>query len=172
MDAGGMKMALTYIDNFGIKLTEEGKKAAINAIESGNIESNEKDFIAFIEFIKKFYNSTINEALHYGISEKDIKLDQISKSTLNRIKLESWFDANILSCDKNLSDFDYRENGLTGEDVVSYFCSTDFQNGIKEHGFVSTIKGMTDVIRRNSSLGNEEFFEKMGSKEPKHFGRI
>ena len=152
-----MVQILGKINDDYYTLTFDGKKELINEVNRRRFYHQEKtyddnNFSAILEFIVRNFDNTIYNALAENVRPDLIPLDRHVRIANNRKKLEAWFEAVASSC--NMDD-------LTGNDILTYFCSEEYQKGIADSGFVSTIEGMTEVLRRNIGIENTEFLDKV-----------
>lgn len=150
-------MKLGYNDNGYYYLTLEGKKELIDEINRRRFSSKSQsyedyEFSSILEFISRNINNTIEVALCENVKPNSIPLDRHLRISENRRKLESYLESVATVCGK--------EN-LSGENILSYFCSEEYQQGITTNGFVSTIDGISEVVQRNISLENKEFLDKI-----------
>lgn len=154
-----MNRGLGYSDNGNYYLTLEGQKELfeeINRRKFYNKSQSYEDyrFSSIIEFITRNINNTIDVALSENVKPNSIPLDRHLRISENRKKLEAYLGSIATACGKE---------DLSGEDILSYFCSEEYQQGIATHGFVSTIDGISEVLIRNIGLENEEFLDKIQS---------
>lgn len=155
-----MNKILGEINNNRYSLTNDGKKELVDEIYRRRFYHQEKkyddnSFSSILEFIFRNFDNTIDVALGENVKSNQIPLDRHVRISENRKKLETWFESVASSCNRE---------DLTGDDILSFFCSDEYQTGISENGFVSTIDGMSEILRRNIGLENTEFLNKIKSR--------
>lgn len=148
-------------------LTMNGKTELVEEVNRRrfchqNKEYEDMNFLSIVEFIVRNFDKQLEIALGENIKPNAIPLDKHSRIAENRRKLEAWFEA--------VANSSNRED-LTGDDILSYFCSEEYQQGIINNGFVSTIDGMTEILKRNIGLDNTEFLGKINSNNLKFIRR-
>ena len=158
-----MNKILGGINNGQYSLTIDGKRELVDEIYRRRIYHQEKNyndsnFSSILEFIFRNFDNTIDVALGENVKQNQIPLDRHVRISENRKKLETCFESVACSCNRD---------DLTGDDILSFFCSNEYQTGISEHGFVSTIDGITEILRRNIELENAEFLDKIKSSNSK-----
>ncbi len=155
-----------FNDNYYI-LTTDGKNELVEEVNrrrfyNQNKEYDDNNFIAILEFIIRNFDNQLESALGENVKTNAIPLDRHFRIAENRRKLEAWFEAVASSCDRE---------DLTGDDILSYFCSEEYQQGIISNGFVSTIDGMTEILKRNIGLDNIDFLDKIKSRNSRPIKR-
>ena len=154
-----MNKILGEINNGQYSLTIDGKKELVDEIYRRRFYQQEKNyndnnFLSILEFVFRNFDNTVEKTLGENVKQNQIPLDRHVRISENRKRLETWFESVACSCNRE---------DLTGDDILSFFCSDEYQSGISEHGFVSTIDGITEILRRNIGLENTEFLNKIKS---------
>lgn len=148
-------------------LTIDGKNELVEEVNRRrfyhqNKEYADNNFLSILEFIIRNFDNQLETALGENVKPNAIPLDRHFRISENRRKLETWFEAVASSCNRE---------DLTGDDILSYFCSEEYQQGIVNNGFVSTIDGMTEILKRNIGLDNIDFLDKIKSSNLKSMKR-
>lgn len=148
-------------------LTIDGKNELVEEVNrrrfyNQNKEYNDSDFLSILEFIVRNFDNQLENALGENVKPNAIPLDRHFRISENRRKLETWFESVASSCNRE---------DLTGDDILSYFCSEEYQHGITNNGFIATISGMTEILKRNIGLDNIDFLDKIKSNNSKHIKR-
>lgn len=162
-----MEQILGEINDDYYTLTVDGKKELVDEVNRRRFYHqekayNDKNFSAILEFIIRNFDNTLDTALGENVRPDLIPLDRHVRISENRKKLEAWFGAVASSCNMD---------NLSGDDILIYFCGEEYQKGIAESGFVSTIDGMTEVLRRNIGIENTEFLDKVSGSNSRPIKR-
>ncbi len=148
-------------------LTIDGKNELVEEVNRRrfyhqNKKYTDNNFSSILEFVIRNFDNQLETALGENVKPNAIPLDRHLRIAENRRKLETWFEAVTSSCNRE---------DLNGDDILSYFCSEEYQQGIVNNGFVSTIDGMTEILKRNIDLDNIEFLDKIKSSNSKPMKR-
>lgn len=162
-----MEQILGEIINGQYLLTAEGKKELVEEISRRRQYHQEKkyndsNFSSIINFIFSNLDNTINVALGENVISGQIPLDRHATIARNGKKLETWFESVASSCNRE---------DLTGANILNYFCSDEYQEGISKYGLASTIDEMTQVLKRNITLENEELINNIKGSDSKPIRR-
>lgn len=140
-------------------LSIDGKKELIEEVNRRRFYNQNKGyddsyFSSILEFIIRNFDNRLETALGENVKPNATPLDRHLKISENRRKLEIWFNAVASSCNRE---------DLTGDDILNFFCSEEYQQGIINNGFVATIDGMSEILKRNILLDNIDFLDKIES---------
>lgn len=144
-------------------LTIDGKTELVEEVNrrrfyNQNREYSDSNFLSILEFIIRNFDNQLETALGENVKSNEIPLSGHFRVAENRRKLEAWFEA--------VASYFHKED-LTGESILSYFCSEEYQQGVVNNGFASTIDGMTEILKRNIELGNTSFLDQIKNNNTK-----
>ncbi|MCI8778824.1 MAG: hypothetical protein HFI87_06720 [Bacilli bacterium] len=162
-----MTKILGEINGNYYSLTIDGKNELVEEVNSRRFYNRNKkydddNFSSILEFIIRNFDNHLETALGENVKPNAIPLDRHLRISENRKKLEAWFEAVASYCNRE---------DLTGDDILSYFCSEEYQQGIINNEFVANINGMTEILKRNIGLDNKEFLDKIKSINPRPMKR-